>query len=127
MWRDGMAAPEGAPRAEATRGVGVFRLQLFKPSETFITAQAALFRRHAPTYIGRTVFGPPPEGARVATPGKGRLANARLVALRDPAGLQRALAGQAAPALIHCHFAIDAVYALPLARRLGAPLVVTIH
>ena len=31
------------------------------------------------------------------------------------------------PALIHAHFGIDGVYALPLARRLGVPLVTTFH
>jgi colanic acid/amylovoran biosynthesis glycosyltransferase len=29
--------------------------------------------------------------------------------------------------LIHAHFSVDALYALPLARRLGCPLIVTLH
>ncbi len=45
---------------------------------------------------------------------------------RDPRPYQRLLARRA-PALIHAHFGTDGVVALPLARRLGIPLVTTFH
>jgi glycosyltransferase involved in cell wall biosynthesis len=45
---------------------------------------------------------------------------------RNPGPYQRLLAGRR-PALIHAHFGIEGVYALPLARRLGIPLVTTFH
>ncbi len=45
---------------------------------------------------------------------------------RNPEPYQRLLAGHQ-PALIHAHFGVEGVYALPLARRLGIPLVTTFH
>ena len=106
--------------------VGIFRLQLFKPSETFITAQAGALSRHQPIYIGRRLFGPAPAGAEVASLGPGWTAALRLMLLRDPAALLAAL-GDRRIELLHAHFAVDAVYARALARRLGVPLVVTLH
>ncbi len=45
---------------------------------------------------------------------------------RRPAPFQRLLA-EHRPSLIHAHFGIDGVYALPLARRLNVPLITTFH
>jgi glycosyltransferase involved in cell wall biosynthesis len=45
---------------------------------------------------------------------------------RDPGPYLRLLAGRQ-PALIHAHFGVEGVYALPVARRLGIPLVTTFH
>ena len=105
--------------------VGVFRLQLFKPSETFITGQAGALKHYRPVHIGRRLHGPAPAGAEmvVAPSGWRRL---RLTLLADPGPLAAAL-GERRLDLIHAHFAVDAVYAARLARRLGAPLVVTLH
>jgi glycosyltransferase involved in cell wall biosynthesis len=99
---------------------------MFKTSETFIAAQAAALRRHEPVFIGRNAFGPAPVGARVVTPPPSKLTHARMVLLRDVGALRRRLAAEPVD-LIHCHFAVDGVYAEPLARRLGLPLVVTLH
>lgn len=112
------------------RSVGILRLQLFKTSETFISAQAMHLRRYEPVFIGRRAFGPPPampSGAvKVVLPPTDALTQAKLVLLRDMSSLERRLRPQGLD-LIHCHFAVDGVYALPLARGLGVPLVVTIH
>lgn len=106
------------------RHLAIFRLQLFKPSETFIAAQASQLRRHRPIYVGRKLFGDPGR-ARVILPEQGRIGMLRQVLLRDMSGYDALTAER--PALIHAHFAIDAVYALPLVRRLGVPLVTTLH
>ena len=108
----------------------IFRLQMFKPSEPFIAAQAGALTQFAPMYLGRAAFGPPPcealcrpahkQGTR---PSAAILWNA---ASRDP-GIFRAALGDIRPSLIHAHFGPDAVYALPLARRLGVPLITTFH
>ncbi len=45
---------------------------------------------------------------------------------RTPRPYQRLL-GDHRPSLIHAHFGIDAVYALPLANRLRVPLITTFH
>jgi glycosyltransferase involved in cell wall biosynthesis len=51
----------------------------------------------------------------------------RYVGLRDPAPfLKRGLA-ERSPALIHAHFGVEGVYAVPLAERLSIPLVTTFH
>ena len=106
--------------------VGIFRLQLFKLSETFIPAQVGHYHRYRPFYIGRKVFGKAPEGADIVLPQSGMLPALRMVCLRDPSYFAAAL-GDRRPALLHAHFAIDATFALPLARRLDVPLVVTLH
>lgn len=88
-------------------------------------------RRYKPLYMGRLRYGPAPEGANA-------LALADL-APRFPLPLvgwqmlsrsitpyERLLAGRR-PALIHAHFGVEGVYALPLAARQGVPLVTTFH
>ena len=107
----------------------IFRLQMFKPSEPFIAAQAGALRTFAPVFLGRERFGPPPVAAGRAVQdrvGRRSWAILRHAATRDPAVFLAALGG-VRPALIHAHFGPDAVYALPLARRLGVPLVTTFH
>ena len=117
-----MAAPPAEPRPT----VGVFRLQLFKRSETFITTQAGALERHDVVYIGRRTFGPAPAGAAVACLRPAWADGLRLMLLRDPAPLVAAL-GDRRIDVLHAHFAVDAVYAQGLARRLGVPLVTTLH
>jgi colanic acid/amylovoran biosynthesis glycosyltransferase len=107
----------------------IFRHNLFRISEPFITQQAQRLQRYQPIYMGRLRYGPPPEGAVS-------------LALQDlPLGLPmvgwqmlsrtprpfRRLIGARRPALIHAHFGVEGVYALPLARQLGIPLVTTFH
>ena len=108
------------------KNVGIFRMTFPEPSETFISQQAGAFTRYRPTYIA-----------------KRRVADTRwpLVALSDErAGWlrERAFLLGRWPALfpleklrqlhvIHAHFGVDGVFALPLARRLDIPLVVTFH
>ncbi|WP_174301082.1 glycosyltransferase [Caulobacter sp. S45] len=106
--------------------IGVFRLQLFKPSETFITTQAQALQRHRVVYVGRRLFGPAPPDAEVVSLGRGWAASLRLMLLRDPAPLLAAL-GQRRIDILHAHFAVDGVYAQALARRLKVPLVTTLH
>ncbi|WP_044561242.1 glycosyltransferase [Azospirillum sp. B4] len=113
------------------RDIVIFRQNLFRVSEPFITEQAGHLRRHAPVHVGRLRFGAGPAGVeslalqslwpRFTLP---RIGWQMLT--RDPAPYQRLLAGRR-PALIHAHFGVDGVYALPLARRLGIPLVTTFH
>jgi glycosyltransferase involved in cell wall biosynthesis len=112
-----------------TRSVGIFRLQLFKVSERFIPNQAESFRRYRPIYIGRKRFGEGPAGATVIAPDSGdTLAHLRTTLLRSPDPYLRKLnSAGLLPRLIHAHFAVDAVYAVPLAARLRVPLITTLH
>ncbi|HLG86722.1 MAG TPA: glycosyltransferase [Alphaproteobacteria bacterium] len=113
------------------RDVAVFRHNLFRTSETFITQQARQLRRYHPIYLGRLRQGEAPAGAasHVLSDLGGLWAWPRIclqMLTRDPSSYLRLLAGWR-PALIHAHFGVDGVYALPVAKRLGIPLVTTFH
>jgi colanic acid/amylovoran biosynthesis glycosyltransferase len=113
------------------REIAVFRHNLFRISEPFITQQAGQLRRYKPLYVGRLRYGDAPAGAdSLSLRDLGGLwPMARIgwqMLTRNPGPYQRLLAAHR-PALIHAHFGIEGVYALPLARRLGIPLVTTFH
>lgn len=113
------------------REVAIFRHQLFKFSEPFITQQAEQLRQFSPIYLGRERYGEAPTGAESFSlsdkPEQSRLSR-RLwqVVTRDPRPYLQLL-DQRRPALIHAHFGVDGVYALPLAHRLRVPLITTFH
>lgn len=104
----------------------IFRAPLFNASETFVQTHAASLRRYRPLVVGL-------EDKRNARPElRERLlvaAGAERLALRllgRAGGLARRLAAER-PRLVHAHFATDGLLALPLAERLGVPLVTTLH
>ena len=111
--------------------VAIFRQNLFRISEPFITEQAQQLQRYQPLYLGRLRYGPAPDGARsLALRDSGgwrsTLGIGRQMATRSAAPFRRAL-GAVRPSLIHAHFGVDGLHALPLARSLGVPLVTTFH
>ena len=111
--------------------VVIFRQNLFRVSEPFITEQAGRLQRYKPTYLGRLRFGSAPDGGKsFALQDKGRWRSwpeiVWQVLTRSPTAYQHLL-GDLRPSLIHAHFGIDGVYALPLAERLDVPLVTTFH
>lgn len=112
------------------REVAIFRHNLFRVSEPFITQQAQHLERYRPLYLGRWRFGPPPEGAEsLALQDLGGWALPSIgwqIATRDPRPYLRLLKSRR-PSLVHAHFGIEGVYALPIAKRLGVPLVTTFH
>ena len=113
------------------RQVAIFRHNLFKISEPFITQQAQQLRRYKPLYLGRLRYGAAPADAdspamQDLVPGSPIPGVVRQMLTRDPQPYQRLLDGRR-PALIHAHFGVEGVYALPLAQRLGIPLVTTFH
>jgi colanic acid/amylovoran biosynthesis glycosyltransferase len=113
------------------RDVAVFRHNLFRISETFITQQAGQLSRYRPLYVGRLRQGDGPPGAESQVladlGGVWKWPRIGLQMLtRDPAPYLRLLARRRL-ALIHAHFGVEGVYALPVAKRLGIPLVTTFH
>lgn len=107
--------------------VGVYRLQLFKPSETFIAAQAKAMPTADPLLIGRAMFGPAdPALAHWVPPDLKRARLLRFLATATPTQYLAGLRGRGLE-LLHAHFSIDGLYALPLARALDVPLVTTLH
>ncbi|MGH8220704.1 MAG: glycosyltransferase [Steroidobacteraceae bacterium] len=115
---------------EDIREVAIFRHNLFRLSEPFIVQQAERLTRYRPVYLGRWRFGRAPEGAESLA--LQDLARWRLpsigwqMATRDPRPYEHLLERHR-PALIHAHFGIEGVYALPLAERLALPLITTFH
>jgi colanic acid/amylovoran biosynthesis glycosyltransferase len=112
------------------RQVAIFRHNLFKLSEPFIAQQAEALQRYRPVYLGRLRFGAAPAGAdSLAIADLARrpwlAAGAQIVAASPTPYLR--LLDDRHPALIHAHFGVEGVYALPLAERLGIPLVTSFH
>ncbi len=113
------------------RQVAIFRQNLFRVSEPFITQQAQHLRRHRPLYLGRLRFEDPPEGAQsfALQDLASRWSWPRIgwqMVTRTPRPYLELLGGNR-PSLIHAHFGIDGVYALPLATELRIPLITTFH
>ena len=113
------------------REVAIFRHNLFKISEPFIAEQARHLRRYRPLFLGRLRYAETPAGLEsLALEDLARRSPMALVAwqlvTRDTRPYRRLL-GERRVGLIHAHFGTNAVYALPLARRLGVPLVTTFH
>jgi glycosyltransferase involved in cell wall biosynthesis len=111
--------------------VAIFRHNLFRVSEPFIALQGQHLRRYRPLYLGRWRFGQPPVGTESLA--LQDLAKWRALPCigwqmitRDSRPYQRLLKRHR-PSLIHAHFGIEGVYALPLAKRLNIPLVTTFH
>jgi glycosyltransferase involved in cell wall biosynthesis len=110
-----------------------FRTELLPPSETFIAAQAAAFRRYEPWFAGlkRIPGGLPLDESRIISlteTNSLRDKIARRIYLRTgfaPGFLQQVESIR--PDLIHAHFATDACAALELQQRLHIPMVVTLH
>ncbi len=113
------------------RDIAVFRHNLFRISEPFITQQAQKLSRYKPLYLGRLRYGAPPAGADslaledLGPAWKWPRIGWQMIS-RDPGPYQHLL-GSHRPSLIHAHFGIEGVYALRLAQRLKIPLVTTFH
>ncbi len=133
----------------------IYRDRLLAYSETFITAQGEALQQHQALYLGLGGWGDRAgEGPAAALPrdrtwvlgqgtiGQGALAPGRPQPQRPrshqlgqslfrltgwlPSGWRSPLQARS-PRLIHAHFGPDGVVALPLAKALGIPLVVTFH
>ncbi|HEU4588885.1 MAG TPA: glycosyltransferase [Gemmatimonadales bacterium] len=113
------------------RPVVIYRDVLLAPSETFVRAQAEALVSFEPHYVGsRRAPGLELPPARTTVINRGTsLGRVRELAHKS-VGLAPALTRHLralAPALVHAHFGPDGTLALPLARRMGAPLIVTFH
>jgi len=113
---------------EDLREVAIFRHNLFKVSEPFIAEQAQHLRRYRPLYVGRMRFGAPPHGASsLALEDLYTLPRIGWQMITGNPGLYLRLMVRQRPSLIHAHFGIEGVFALPVAAELKIPLVTTFH
>ena len=108
----------------------IYRDELLGGSETFILSQAESLTAFRPVYVGiKRVSGleiPRDRSLLMASGCCIRLKTAKLKLLGPWASHVAQLRGLR-PALMHAHFGMDAVHAMPLARALNVPMVVTFH
>ena len=120
---------------ESSKKVIVYRKELLRVSETFIKAQVRSYRRWRAVLFGERIW---PGGlslervtSRTLMDGQPTLiqrvfAKARQTAGCAPASVIRKFEAEGAD-LMHAHFRHDGILALPYARNLKVPLVVTLH
>lgn len=114
--------------------VVIYRDQLLPYSETFIPAQVENYLAYQGVYVGSSCLPDPPPSlpgdrcltldAQTSLPGVWKTIY-KLLGYPHPQWL-----GQIetlSPQLIHAHFGLDGVLALPLAKTLKLPLIVTFH
>lgn len=110
----------------------IFRERLLAPSETFIMEQAKRLRRYRPVMVGLRRTRPSlnyPQSEILLRSGDSftdKLAAHLYRKFPFGAGFFQQLRA-ANPSIIHAHFAIDGVQALPIAKKLDIPLVVSLH
>ena len=109
----------------------IFCDHLLYLSETFIRAQAQALREFKPVYAGsRRVRGLElPEGSAYTISAGNASGRVREIFFKlfgkAPNLVERLRALD--PVLVHAHFGPDGLRALPLARQIGVPLIVTFH
>jgi glycosyltransferase involved in cell wall biosynthesis len=127
---------QGSLTSAASTGpvVAIYRTQILPLSETFVRDQALALRRWRPVLVGeREIEGLPLAGLLVAARHRGppsllqRLEGAMWRRFDRASPSLIAIVGRLQPRLIHAHFGFDGVEAWPVARRLGVPLLVTLH
>lgn len=111
---------------QAERRVAIFRSPLFNASETFVAGHVAGLRRYRPILVGLVrKAGGFPSGVPALFP-RSPAERLALTLAGHTGAFGRRLAAER-PRLIHAHFGTDGLIALPLAERLGIPLVTTLH
>lgn len=109
-----------------SKNIAIYRNQLFKISESFITYQAESLKAFRPVYIGRKAFGDAPIKSKVITLEKYSLIeNLRYMLFRGISSINEQIDKEEKPVLIHAYFAVEAVYAMRLSKTLNIPLITT--
>lgn len=110
----------------------IFKESLLAPSETFILAQMAALSNYVPTFTGLERAHPSlplPHNPLILSDSGPLLSDLRAKLYRRTgiAPIFHHKASGSRPDLVHAHFASGGRSALPLARALKVPLVVTLH
>lgn len=102
---------------------------LFTPSESFIVRGYRAFDALTPVYAGHDVRGPGPAGADILPLGDlhGMMGETGFKQFGIMSARLKAEIRERAPVLVHASFGKSGAYALPIARQLGLPLVVTYY
>jgi len=110
----------------------IFRERLIGPSETFIVEQALALRRYRPVLAGlrRTEPSLAHELPEILLSDGAGIRDKVVAHLYRDVPLARRFfqrLRELNPSIIHAHFAVDAVQALPIADALRLPLIVSLH
>jgi colanic acid/amylovoran biosynthesis glycosyltransferase len=114
------------------KNVAIFKTGCLPATQTFIPAQVESLRRFKPTYVAleRVVDGYPIKTPPVLlVKHRNLLTRLNKVAYKITGvapGFYREVADIKA-SLLHAHFVLDGIHALPIATHLNLPLVVTLH
>ncbi|GAA0470631.1 glycosyl transferase family 1 [Actinoplanes capillaceus] len=109
------------------RRVAIWRSAMLPGSETFIRAQGDALTRWQPTYVGAVRAGSAlsrPDDVITFPDGGGDFLRLRLTGASPRL---RTVLAEVRPDLVHAHFGGDGWLVSHSARRLGRPLVVTVH
>lgn len=106
------------------KSVGIFRMNFPENSETFIRSQLNSYKNYKPRIYAKRQLSES-EWPVNSVSKYGVLAEYVYLASRSTHW--HCLEQGRSPNLMHAHFGVDGVYALPLADRLGIPLVTTFH
>jgi colanic acid/amylovoran biosynthesis glycosyltransferase len=114
------------------RTVLIFKEKLLLPSETFILAQASALSEYAPKFVGLECAHPGlslPQEPLLLSKCRSSTADLRAKLYRriGIAPFFHRKARRLGPNLVHAHFASGGRAAIPLARALHVPLLVTLH
>lgn len=109
-----------------TRTVGIYRLNFPETSETFIRAQMGAYQRYKPVVFAKQLLGESTWPVSSVS-SHGKWAQRHFLATRSPRWHCSSEQTMGQPHLIHAHFGVDGVYALPLAKKFSVPLITTFH
>ena len=111
--------------------VAIFNGRLLSSSETFVKAQAEGLSQFVPHYVGaRLIEGLPVPPERTLVVNQGGVLGSVAEVLFKQTGISQNFYRQLRqidPALIHAHFGVCGALALPIAKEIQIPLVVTYH
>lgn len=118
------------PPASERAIVAIWRTNWLPPSETFIVNQIGAMHRWQPLRVAAHSLtdglGPPPDIAPFGSSTAGR-ALGKLSARTGYRGVYGRTLRRTQTRLVHAHFGLGAVAALPIARRNRLPLIATFH
>lgn len=111
--------------------VVIYRDHLLPSSETFVRNQAESLRGYIPYYVGSRIvpgLALPHDRSWAVNRGGlvGRMSEICYKVMHLSPQLSKRVR-ELRPALIHAHFGPDGALAMPLARRLGVPIVISFH
>jgi len=112
--------------------VVVYKDKLLPGSQTFVRAQGEALQHYLPVYAGTQLVPRGlalPEGRWAVVNEGGLLGRVRQSAFYRWGYAPEFVRGlqQVKPVLLHCHFGPDGVRAMPLARKLDVPFLITFH